>query len=135
MSVADTGDIGRAYWTQYTAVMLIILTFVIGSFSRATHAREVENRTKALASPQDFGVIKIDSSGEMNVLESVAQVLQHHDIDAVLTCSGGEASCDALLNAALNRLSELEAPQDALLSEWISSSGRANVVLRFVRSG
>ena len=135
MNVADSSEIGRAYWTQYTAVMLIILTFVIGSFSRATYARELERKAKVIASPQDFGVIEISSAAETVVLSSVAQVLLQHDINAVLTCSGGEASCDALFESTLRRLSELGAPQAGLMTEWVSSSSVASLKLRFVRSG
>ena len=134
MSVADTGDIGRAYWTQYTAVMLIILTFVIGSFSRATHAREVERTAKVVSSPQDFGAITINSATELSTFESVAQVLKQHDINATLTCSGAEVSCDSLLSNALARLGEYNLPPDALLSEWVASSGPASLKLRFVRA-
>ena len=135
MTVADSNEIGRAYWTQYTAVMLIILTFVIGSFSRATYAREVERRNRIVESPKDFGEIEIRSAAETEVLASVAQVLQQHDINAVLTCSGNEASCDALFEPTLQRLTELGAPQAGLMTEWVAGGRAASLKLRFVRSG
>lgn len=135
MNVADSGEIGKAYWTQYTAVMLIILTFVIGTFSHASYVREVANKAKAINSPKDFGEIEVNSEN-VSVLQGVAQVLQQHDINAALTCKGSESSCEILLQSALTQLASSGAPEDALTTEWVKvASPNSTLKVRFLEGG
>lgn len=83
----------RAFYTQYVAVLLIVLTFTVGAFQR-THAAVASPpalRRAPLAAP--IGTLSVEGvfteSGtvrsESSQLAAVAQLLRSHDVNAQVT--------------------------------------------------
>lgn len=83
----------RAFYTQYVAVLLIVLTFTVGAFQR-THAAVAPVpalRRAPLAAP--IGVLLVEGTftesgtvrGESSQLAAVAQLLRSHDVNAQVT--------------------------------------------------
>jgi hypothetical protein len=88
----------KAFYTQYTAVLLIILTFTIGAFQR-TLAHEKAPVTVPVWAPRSLiGEVKLlkvfTSDGSLvaqpDQLAAIAEVLTQHDLIARVTVSVGE---------------------------------------------
>ena len=81
----------RAFYTQYVAVLLILLTFSIAAFQRATQtAPKAQGVILGVSPEEEIGTLSIHNlflaSGEISSdntqLKAVAAVLQNHDVNA-----------------------------------------------------
>lgn len=84
----------RAFYTQYVAVLLIILTFTIGAYQRTQGALIQEKPSDStLPAPHHFLSVPLDnlffSDGSVHDsdgrLQAIAQVVKNHDIDLQAT--------------------------------------------------
>lgn len=84
----------KAFYTQYVAVLLIILVFSVGAFQRATaHAVTPSHRPPRVTDPALIGRLELEvefsSSGTLarssTELAAIADVVKAHDVRAVVT--------------------------------------------------
>jgi hypothetical protein len=112
----------RAFYTQYVALLLIVLTFTIGAFQRASDklgAAEPAVTQQTPVSPASIGGVTIPKvftadgsvvSGDER-LEAVVKVLEEHDLRALVTLSVPRLDFDeqaSSLRRTLRRLQALE---------------------------
>lgn len=79
----------KAFYTQYTAVLLIILTFTIGAFQRTIHAELPMNPPPVWAPRATVGSLEVSgiftSAGGIDPhapqLSAIAEVLTQHDLN------------------------------------------------------
>jgi|688.fasta_scaffold438935_1 hypothetical protein len=85
----------KAFYTQYTAVLLIILTFTIGAFQRTIQAELSINSIPVWAPRATVGSLEISgvftSEGELDPsapqLNAIAEVLTQHDLNVRVVMS------------------------------------------------
>lgn len=84
----------KAFYTQYVAVLLIILVFCVGAFQRASaHASSAQPPTRLIVERPPIGRLELevafDSAGSLArnpvELEAVADVIKAHDVRAMVT--------------------------------------------------
>lgn len=121
VAVASDRRILRAFYTQYVAVLLIVLTFTIGAFQRTAEAPDVQEQliVRQMPQPSSIGGIAIPAvftadgavaSGNER-LEAVVKVLENHDLRAVITLTVPRLDFDersSSLRRTLRRLETLE---------------------------
>jgi hypothetical protein len=110
----------KAFYTQYVAVLLIILTFSIGAFQRAVsipaEAAAVESRYSELAPIGEFVVADLFTADgsvrkENQQLKALSAVVKDHDVTLQVDLSIPRltfASDSAALRRALRRIQSLE---------------------------
>jgi len=109
----------RAFYTQYVAVLLIVLTFAIGAFQRSSMVRRGAFDSKFLPRSSAVGSITMKGvftkDGELSrdhgQLESIAEVLENHDLKALIELSVSRLDFDeqaSSLRRTLRRLNSLE---------------------------
>ncbi len=123
MQAAVTMDrrILRAFYTQYVAVLLIVLTFTIGAFQRAADAPREQQLplVKPFSQPAPIGGMVIPAvftaDGAVAVgnerLEAVVKVLEDHDLRALITVAVPRLDFDersSSLRRTIRRLEALE---------------------------
>jgi hypothetical protein len=113
----------RAFYTQYVAVLLIVLTFTIGAFQRcseAPQAIEPQMTRQQIQQPSPIGAIAIlgaftgDGSviSENERLAAVVKVLENHDLRASVTLSVPRLDFDERASSLRRALRRLEALED-----------------------
>jgi hypothetical protein len=110
----------KAFYTQYVAVLLIILVFTVGAFQRASQSNAVD---PALPSaPKEVAPIggleiaqHFNELGQLDVgtaeLEAVAVVIREHDVKASISLAVGMQKIDSpvpTVEQALARVASLE---------------------------
>lgn len=121
MQTAVTGDrrILRAFYTQYVAVLLIVLTFTIGAFQRTSEApnsqapsivRQISQRSPigGIIIPEVFTVDGAVAAGNER-LGAVVQVLEEHDLRATITLTVPRLDFDEYSSSLRRTLRRLEA--------------------------
>lgn len=86
-------SLSRAFAAQYTAMILIILTFVLGAFSqepKTSVISENKNQHEEVHARPDIGTLigsELLENGHLNtdLLFAVTEVLKNHDVDAIIT--------------------------------------------------
>jgi hypothetical protein len=110
----------KAFYTQYVAVLLIILVFTVGAFQRAT--RNADPSSLPPAAPQEapsIGGLKIaqdfNELGQLGAdtaqLEAVALVIKEHDVRASISLPVSMQKIDSPLTTveqSLARVASLE---------------------------
>ena len=120
----------RAFYTQYVAVLLILLTFSIAAFQRATQtAPKAQGVILGVSPEEEIGTLSIHNlflaSGEISSdntqLKAVATVLQNHDVNAQISLSTSKEQLEsdpAVLSQLLTRAHLIE---DFLIREAVST--------------
>ena len=120
----------RAFYTQYVAVLLILLTFSIAAFQRATQtAPKAQGVVLGVSTEEEIGTLSIHNlflaSGEISSdntqLKAVAAVLQNHDVNAEISLSTSREQLEsdpAVLSQLLTRAHLIE---DFLIREAVST--------------
>jgi hypothetical protein len=134
MEAAVTADrrILRAFYTQYVAVLLIVLTFTIGAFQRTADTPEPQapSLVMQVAQPAPIGGIiipevftvdgAVDTANER--LRAVVQVLEDHDLRATITLTVPRLDFDEQSSSFRRTLRRLEALEHFFDSQTIPSS-------------
>jgi hypothetical protein len=105
----------KAFYTQYVAVLLIVLVFSIASFQRAVSAPSTAPVAKISQINPFIGSLRLpplfDQNGEFTgahaELVAVATLLREHDVRAVFTISRGSESGE-VYNGLLQKVSAVE---------------------------
>ena len=133
----------KAFYTQYVAVLLIILTFTIGAFQRAVSipavSVAVESQHSELAPIGEFvvlGVFTEDGSvrKDNERLRALSSVVKNHDVVLQVALAAprlGFAPDAAALRRALRRIQSLEqffVQEEVALSSVHFRVSRANAV-------
>lgn len=110
----------KAFYTQYVAVLLIILVFTVGAFQRTSQQQAMSSApVPTLAELPPIGGLEIAQSfnelGELGVdtaeLEAVAVVIREHDVKASISLPVSMQKIDApraTVEQSLARLAALE---------------------------
>jgi hypothetical protein len=118
----------KAFYTQYVAVLLIMLTFTIGAFQRASQAPAVGPREAS--SIQEVGPIGdlvisdlfgVDGSvpRDNQKLVALASVLRNHDVVLTLSLSVPRLSFEADSSSVRRALRRIHALEQFFISEAI----------------
>jgi hypothetical protein len=134
MEAAVTTDrrILRAFYTQYVAVLLIVLTFTIGAFQRTAEAPDVQEQSivRQMPQPSPIGGIVIPAvftadgavaSGNER-LEAVVKVLEDHDLRAMITLAVPRLDFDERSSSLRRTLRRLEALEHFFAAQTIPPS-------------
>lgn len=107
----------KAFYTQYVAVLLIILVFTVGAFQRAS--RTEDSRTLPPAPPEapSIGGLKIaqhfNELGQLGAdtaqLEAVAVVIREHDVRASISLPVSMQKIDSPLTTVEQSLARVAA--------------------------
>jgi hypothetical protein len=121
----------RAFYTQYVAVLLILLTFCVAAFQRASAAapavepvlaaREPKAQEVALADmhiPDPFGGTASIPAGHPQ-LKAVAMFIKSHDVHVSLSLSLDRAKLQASPQLMAELAARAEAVEDFLLRESV----------------
>lgn len=121
----------KAFYTQYVAVLLIILVFTVGAFQRTTGTTAVvtapipvlENRPSigALDIEQDFdddGQLK----GDTSQLQAVSTILEAHDVRAVITVATRNSDGETNLVDIEHSLARLESLEKFFMNQGLSEA-------------
>lgn len=134
METAVTGDrrILRAFYTQYVAVLLIVLTFTIGAFQRTAEAphAQASSIVRQMPQPSPIGDIVIPEAFTLDGavaagnerLRAVVQVLEDHDLRATITLTVPRLDFDEHSSSLRRTLRRLEALEDFFDNQAIPSS-------------
>lgn len=121
----------KAFYTQYVAVLLIMLVFSVGAFQRASKraVQSAPHISVAAERPSIGGLefdIEFDSSGALarssDDLDAVAVVLREHDVRANITLPAPSAEDDAELVDVEGVMARLDAIRGYLDSRGVSES-------------
>jgi hypothetical protein len=152
----------QVFSTQYTAVMLIILTFVVGSFSQSKAPIVVEvagtgriekAEQSEVASPKTevpFGTLTIENAFTVDAnqlrkdqLDGLVLALKSHDIRALFTIESAlgtqaQESSDLLIARMVSTLRWLESigvPHHAyqLSGSLLSTTGESRLIVEFTK--
>jgi hypothetical protein len=117
----------KAFYTQYVAVLLILLVFTVAAFQRAQAVGDFERPPeRRMEEPSPFGLISLigedrDVSQRALLegqLEAVATILREHDVRAVVNVPLQREGDDDKFREAIDRLSLIE---DLLREKEISA--------------
>jgi hypothetical protein len=141
-TVAQSGcnrRILKAFYTQYVAVLLIVLVFTLGAFQRASHTGNRDALRKNNA-PQAHGLGSITLSqvftDEGSVvpnqaeLKALATVLKEHDLKIVIAIPTNEISSrpgDAGVSWAMREVASLE--------RYFKAEGISSAAIRYLVYG
>ena len=113
---AGTLPAARAFQLQYISLIMIILTFIIGGFTRrhlpsispaspATPDRVVETQPNWLHSTLQLNDLFIDDTTTLNLMraDAILEFLSNHDIDCII-----EITSPPDLNIVIQRAAELD---------------------------
>jgi hypothetical protein len=142
MSGQTTKDMGcdrrilKAFYTQYVAVLLIVLVFTLGAFQRATHSGEVAslNAKATFGSPQVGAMTLSDVFsengsivGEHAQLLALVAVLREHDLRVALVIPKTVSFRTESNQDTVSSLKQIEA-----LEAFFSAHAIADQSVRFV---
>lgn len=129
----------KAFYTQYVAVLLIMLVFSVGAFQRTSaQAATVAPLAPRIIEHPSIGqlevVVEFDSAGGLvrtsDDLDAIAEVIKAHDVRAIITLAfpnGGDAS-------ELVEFENVMARLDAI-SSYLGSRGLSESDTRFYVGG
>lgn len=111
----------KAFYTQYVAVLLIVLTFTIGAYQRSSGVVEAGEKVLVSRGEHDLTIGDITITDAFTAdgsvipgherLEAVASVLENHDLTATMTLVVPRLDFDdqaSSLRRAVRRLEALE---------------------------
>ena len=129
----------KAFYTQYVAVLLIILVFTVGAFQRTTGASaSVVEPIPVVAEVPSIGALELELDfndagqliGDTSQLQAVSTLLEEHDVRAVVTVAThnkGQGTDLVDIEDSLARLGSLE--------EFFFSQGLSDTAVSFVVGG
>jgi hypothetical protein len=129
----------KAFYTQYVAVLLIILVFTVGAFQRTTAASaSVVSPTPVIAESPSIGGLELeltfDESGQLigdtSHLQAVSTLLKEHDVRAIVTLSLHNGDGDRELTNVEDSLARLES-----LERFFEEQGHLEPAVSFVVGG
>lgn len=100
----------RAFYTQYVAVLLIILVFFVAAFQTATAAKSTSFPERAITTTSDaFGEVQLSeqfltngfSAGDHERLRALAEVLKTHDVTATVELTVARMALGEVDNGAI----------------------------------
>lgn len=121
----------KAFYTQYVAVLLIILVFSVGAFQRASaHAVTSAPRALVITEPPSIGRLEVevefDASGALTrnptELEAIAEVIKEHDVRATVTLALPPQDEEAELFDVEVVLARIDSLRSYLVSRGLSES-------------
>lgn len=129
----------KAFYTQYVAVLLIILVFTVGAFQRTTgmNASVVEPIPVIAASPS-IGALEIELSfddagqltGDTSQLHAVSTILKEHDVRAIVTVATHNRNQDDDVTNVEDSLARLGS-----METFFSEQGHSEGAVSFVVGG
>jgi hypothetical protein len=112
----------KAFYTQYVAVLLIVLTFTIGAYQRSSDVAQAGGKEVALVKGRDLTVGDINISDAFTAdgsvisgnerLEAVVSVLENHDLTATITLLVPRLDLNEQASSLRRALRKLEALED-----------------------
>jgi len=134
----------RAFYVQYAAVLLIVLSCMVGSFARKSFKHEAERVEHTPPAPiGDIEIAYPENGSERAIikdpaLQAVASVLTSHDLDATITIPTREiddqidygiALDEALtISEAMSKFFEAQGVPAAALRILVQSSEQAHPI-------
>lgn len=121
----------KAFYTQYVAVLLIILVFTVGAFQRTTRlSASVEQPIQPILERPSIGVLEVvqdfDDAGQLigdtSQLQAVSTLLEEHDVRAVITVAADNGERHSHLARIEDSLARLESLEKFFLGQGISES-------------
>jgi len=118
----------KAFYTQYVAVLLIILVFSVGAFQRATlTSPPLAPRVPNAESIGSLNVFPDFDSlgalvGESAELKAIASLVREHDIRAIVTLSASIRDDNPELSEIERDLARLDALRGYFLSQGLSDA-------------
>jgi hypothetical protein len=121
----------KAFYTQYVAVLLIILVFSVGAFQRASaHTRTSVERSLVMIERPSVGSLELDvefdSSGSVAgsapELAAIVDVIKEHDLRARVTLATPIADEHTALREVEAVLARIEALRHYFSSRGLSES-------------
>jgi hypothetical protein len=121
----------KAFYTQYVAVLLIILVFTVGAFQRTTGASaSVIEPIPVKEELSPIGTLEIelifDDAGQLigdtSQLQAVSTLLEEHDVRAVVTVATHNKGHGTDLVAIEDSLARLESLEKFFLGQGLSEA-------------
>lgn len=152
-SVGCDRRILKAFYTQYVAVLLIVLTFCIGAYQRASVRGNFPKAAAVMGMPADVQLTEMNietlfaEGGELRDgdarLEAVASLLKSHDVNATIVLSAERSELGGNSRDLARKLHEIEqflaarsVPREAFVLRVRAESGRkSEVSVSFARPG
>ena len=152
-SVGCDRRILKAFYTQYVAVLLIVLTFCIGAYQRASVRGNFPKAAAVMVAPPDVQLteLKIErlfaENGDLRDaearLEAVASLLKSHDVNATVILSAERSELGENSRDLARKLHEIEqfliarsVPREAFVLRVRAESGRdGQLSVSFARLG
>jgi hypothetical protein len=121
----------KAFYTQYVAVLLIMLVFSVGAFQRTSaQVVNVAPRVPVIAEHPSIGhlefVVEFDSTGALvrtsDHLDAIAEVIKEHDVRAIVTLPVPNTTDESELVEVEKVMARLDALRGYLGSRGLSES-------------
>lgn len=121
----------KAFYTQYVAVLLIILVFTVGAFQRTTgRSAAVVTPIPVIAEPSPIGALEVaqdfDDAGQLigdtSQLQAVSTLLAEHDVRAVVTVAAHNGERHSDLASIEDSLARLESVERFFLAQGLLES-------------
>lgn len=118
----------KAFYTQYVAVLLIILVFAVGAFQRAPSGQtRLAQKSLTIAQAPTMGTLQIAQDfdsvgslvGEPPQLRAIASVIREHDIRALVTVPIGPITMESDLIEVEMALARIDALKEYFLSQGL----------------
>lgn len=127
----------KAFYTQYVAVLLIILVFTVGAFQRTTGTSPPAVEPIAvIEEPPLIGALEIaqdfDDAGQLagdtSQLQAVSTLLEEHDVRAVVTVASHNKDHETDLVDIENSLARLHSLERFFMEQGISDAAVSFVI-------
>lgn len=127
----------RAFYTQYVAVLLIILVFFVAAFQAASGSKAAPERDEVLAKPSFFGDIALSDTAVTDGLTpaderrllAIGEVLRTHDVNATVELRVPRMALSEINNGAI-RAASLTERIDHLLQTQGAPSSSVRYIIR-----
>ncbi len=128
----------KAFYTQYVAVLLIILVFFVAAFQAASGATPTKTSDTLVIAPHEFfGDIVLSerivtdgiASTDERSLRAIAEVLRSHDVNATIELTVPRMALDEVNNGAI-RAAALTEHLAQFLKGYGAPAGAVSYVIR-----
>lgn len=143
----------KAFYTQYVAVLLIVLTFSISAYQRASMQGTLPKSVALLSAPSDVQLAELSIDGlfaddgqlrmDQPRLEAVASLLKNHDVNATLALAAERVALSGTGHELVRKLHDIEqfmlargVPREAFVLRVLLQGDRTgNLTVTFSRAG
>lgn len=121
----------KAFYTQYVAVLLIILVFTVGAFQRTSIPDlAIAHPAPIIRDAPSIGALQIahpfGQEGRLLAdtaqLQAISMVLKEHDVRAVMTLSASMRSKEAEGDVVMESLAHIDALETFFRTQGVSDS-------------